>query len=161
MASEKEGITTRDGFPPNENTQNYTLRKRTRTRQTERERITESAERHCSCYWEFMLRKNLLPAKLCFNSPLAMKWSLYIAHQSTAKWRRTEKKRRRRNRNSPQLQASERASGGSKREEDAAGLRSSHPTTLALLGFFVFVTNLSSNLPNHQQLKANLSPNFL
>lgn len=85
MASEKEGITTRDGFPPNENTQNYTLRKRTRTRQTERERITESAERHCSCYWEFMLRKNLLPAKLCFNSPLAMKWSLYIAHQSTAK----------------------------------------------------------------------------
>jgi hypothetical protein len=41
--------------------------------------------------------------------------------------------------------ASERASGGSKREEDAAGLRSSHPTTRGLLGFFVFVSNLSSN----------------
>ncbi len=115
---------------PKRNTQKHTLKKRTRTRQTERERITESAKRHSSCYWELMLRKNLLPAKLCCNSPLAMKWSLYIAHQSAAK--STEKKRRwrRRNRNSPQLRASERESERGVQERRRCSRRCSRATKL-------------------------------
>jgi hypothetical protein len=55
--------------------------------------------------------------------------------------------------------ASERESErGSKREEDAAGLRSSHPTTLGLLGFFVFVSNLSSNFTKPSSIEGQFEP---
>jgi hypothetical protein len=47
---------------------------------------------------------------------------------------------------------------GSKREEDAAGLRSSHPTTLGLLGFFVFVSNLSSNFTKPSSIEGQFEP---